>query len=146
MTITDNVERNLKALGIEGVVIYQTEPDRLFVWDTLGQLEAHCKNHPEHWMSDNLDPLHGASMRANYREKATPSMQCVEHAISQINHPNLPRPNIWEVDFDEECPRTPITIVEHLGVCVIHAIRHTKTNQDNISAGLDKRYYGAKPA
>jgi hypothetical protein len=139
-SIADNIFRNLRELGIDGVVVYQAQPDRLFVWDMLGQLEAHCKAHKEHWMADHLDPLHGGSARANYREKATPSMQCVKHAISQINHPNLPRPEIWEVDFDEVCPRTPITIIEHLDTCIIHAIRGSKTDQNEISKGLDKRY------
>lgn len=138
-TITENIDRNLKALGIGGVQIYQTAPDRVWAWDLNGELEAHCKNHSEHWMADHFDLLHGASMRANYREKADPSMQCVEHAISQVNHPNLPRTAIWEIDFDEECPRTPITIVEHLGICVIHAVRHSTTDQNEISLGLDKR-------
>lgn len=139
-SISENIELNLTYLGITGVEAFQLAPDRIWAWDLDDELITHIKEHPEHWMTDRLDPLHGSSMRANYREKAIPSMQCVEHAISQVNHPNVPCPTFWEIDFDEECPDNPITITEHLGVCVIHAIRHSKTDQTEIFKGLLKRY------
>jgi hypothetical protein len=140
MTISDNILRNLKELGVNGVEPFETRPDRLFCWDLLGELEAHFHAHPEHWLADHLDPLHGASMRENWREKATPSMQCVKHAISQVNHPHLPDDAFWEIDFDEQAPTNPAYLAEHLGVCIVHAIRHSTTDENAISAGLDKRY------
>lgn len=137
-TIWENIERLLRFRDIRGVTPIEYRPDRVFAWDMFGELEADCRRDTAHWMSDVLDPLHGALL-GNFRERAIPSLQVCIHPISQINHPNLPRTSFCEIDFDEEAPTNPVTLTEHLGICIIHAIRHSTTNEDDIYRGLEKR-------
>jgi len=137
MTITDNVERNLTALGIQGIDIFETRPDRVFAWDHMADMAVECLINREHWMLDKWDPLHGKSTRESFREKTRPSMQVCFHAC--VNEENGARYFV-EIDFDEAPPSNPITILIHGKECLVNALTGHLTDQDDIARRLDERF------
>ena len=145
-TIRGNIERVLAELGIQGLVeIPDTaRPDRLFFYDTLGELEKHMADHPEHWSEDFIpDHFHGKSLRHSFRERLRPSMQCCEHEISLVNQQTLPPDQrhqwFWEIDFDEAGPNSLEGIFIHGEEVFVNALTGDLTNQNDIAGKLDRR-------
>jgi hypothetical protein len=145
-TIRDNVRRVFSVLGISGMVEVPdtARPDRLFFYDTFGDLEAHTKD-KTHWTEDLIrDTLHGKSLRWSRREKARPSMQVCQHEISSVNHPvdaegkPLPR-YFYEVDFDHAAPNSLEGVFIHGEEVLVNALTGHLTNQNDVAAGLDVR-------
>lgn len=145
-TIRDNVTRVLAELGIYGLVeIPDTaRPDRLFFYDTFGQLETRTTD-KAHWSQDVLkDRLHGKSLRWSRRERLRPSMQVCQHEISQVNHPvdqdgkPLPR-YFYEIDFDQAGPNSIEGIFIHGEEVLVNKITGGLTSQNEIAGGLDRR-------
>jgi hypothetical protein len=145
-TIRENIQRVIDQLGIFGLVEVpgSARPDRLFFYDTLGQLAAHTRD-KTHWTEDLIrDTLHGKSLRWSRRERPRPSMQVCEHEISQINHPvdelgnPLPR-FFYEIDFDYAAPSSVEGIFIHGEEILVNALTGHLTNQDVVSIGLNAR-------
>lgn len=143
-TIRQNVERILKALGIEGVEIVDEMPDRVNALDTLGQLRQHIRDHPEHWMKDPtifgrpLDPFHGSNVSGSYRERSCPSLQFVTHPISQINNPGIPCYDEMDVDFSP--PDSPLNFLRHTAEVGHNLITGETTDQDEVARLLAERF------
>jgi len=145
-TITENVARVLTLLKIAGVIQIDgtARPDRIFCWDTLGELGQHITDHPEHWSEDLWDPLHGRSVRHSFRERTRPSMQVCVHAISQLNHPTdakgVPLPDHFlEIDFDESGPNSFEGVFIHGEEVLVNKVTGHLTNQEDIAQKLDRR-------
>lgn len=138
-TIRENVELVLKHLGIEGVKIVDELPDRVNALDTLGQLRKHIAEHPEHWLHDAWDPLHG-HISASYRERARPSMQVCLHPISQINPNHPPETEYDEIDVDFAPPDTPLDFLRHTKEVLDNAITRRKTDQNEVAVLLAARF------
>lgn len=140
--IETNIHRVLEWLRIEGVSRIADAPilpDRIFCWDTLGELRRHIEKHPEHWSHDKWDPLHGKSERNSWRERTKPSMQVCEHVISQINHPNLPFPIYYELDLDQAPPSSFLGFLDHSKEVLENLALQRTTDQDDMSKRLDDR-------
>lgn len=138
-TIKENVQTVLLALGIQGVKIVDEFPDRVNALDTLGQLRQHIRDHPEHWMQDGWDPLHG-KITASFREKARPSLQVCLHPISWINPNHPPEHEYDELDVDFSPPDSPLDFLRHTLEVGDNFIRQRKTNEDEVGRLLAERF------
>lgn len=138
-SISINVKLILLHLGISGVVILEELPDRVRAIDTLGQLQRHIDEHPEHWMQDAFDPLHGR-ISGSWREHARPSLQRCTHPISRINPNHPPEDHYDELDVDFSPPDSPINFLRHSAEVGYNFITREKTNQVEVARLLAERF------
>lgn len=138
-TITDNVQAVLDHLGIRGVQFVFVAPDRIFCLDTLGDLEAHIHDHPEHWFKDTIDVLH-EHIEGSWRERCRPSMQCCKRRISQINPNHTPYLYRWELDIDFSPTDSPVDFARHAWEVIDNALTHHTTDENKVSPMLAERF------
>lgn len=144
MTIRQNVERLLEVNGITGIEISdETHPDRVFAFDRDRSVLVHCLRYRGiHWHEDatgrELTHFHGASAIASFRELASPSMQIVVHAISDLS-PAREDLYFLEIDVDHSAPTDPIKLLVHGEEVFVNAITRSTTDQDDITRRIDAR-------
>ncbi len=143
-SIRDNITRLLKANGITGVEFTdELHPDRVFAFDVERSALVHCiRYRGVSWHEDarglELRKFHGPSAIGSFRELASPSMQIVMHAISDLS-PNRRDVYFLELDVDHEAPVTPVKLLVHGSEVLVNAVTRSTTDQIDIARRLDAR-------
>ena len=141
MTILDNVRAWLAHYEIDGLKFDEENalPDRVFAFDTQGQLIKYCASRREHFSVSTKATMHGPSARLSFRERKRPSLQVVVHEISAKS------PHAWdycfvELDFDKANPQQNLgTLLIHGTEVIDNSITGKKTDQDMIALRLRRR-------
>lgn len=139
-SIRSNVIRWLAHHGVAGVHLEQTPdlPDRVFAFDTQGSLVKLCCAR-ESLFERATGAGHGKSVRACWRERATPSLQVILHEISSRS-PSARDVCFLELDFDQHSPLlNPRSLFLHGVEVLVNRTTETTTDQGVIAARLAER-------